>query len=148
MKAKFPNLYFLVFVTELWHLTGCKGIAVNTNLNYTVTDGENGEQYIFSTERFAHYNSYFKKLGAVGSMKGLGSAFKDMKVKDPLFGKEINVCVDLELNSVFGSGIKAVCPAHVIDDHPIAEVIFEEILLNLSRDLVFQKRAMWMRREF
>ena len=108
--AKCPNLNFVVFHTDLWTLTGCKGIAVNPNLRYFIAGGDDGEQYLIAAERYPQYEKAFKKLGIRASMEVSGTLFLGYKVKDPLYGKEIPVCLDTSIRNVYGSGINSVGP--------------------------------------
>ena len=123
LRGKCPNLHFIVFNTEPWTLTACKGIAVHPQINYVVLETAKTEHYIMASQRYEHHKAELKKIGAVPIMRCLGEFFLDMRVKDPLLGKEIPVCYDSEIRPAFGSGVHPVCPGHFIDDLRIAQVV-------------------------
>lgn len=92
--------------------------------SYAVNVCSNGEQYIMATIRYPSFRENWKKIGGVTNMKVLGNALGDLKVQDPIMGREMGVCFDESIKPSIGSGINSVCPAHFIDDMKIAEVIF------------------------
>jgi isoleucyl-tRNA synthetase len=122
MAGKCPNLNFLVFSTEPWTLTGCQGIAVSPNVNYSIVECSNGEQYVIASQRYTHYKEEFKKLGEFSMIKTMGDQLEGYKVRDPVLGKEIIVCSDNIMKASFGSGVTSVCPAHFVEDYRVAQV--------------------------
>ncbi len=53
-------------------------------------------------------------------MSSVGAKLSGIKVQDPLFDKKLPIIFDMQIRSIYGSGINTVSPPHFIDDMKLA----------------------------